>query len=319
MSKVKEIIKRHCSIRKYIQAQLVGVRMRRTFIEIFLIASLVIVPFSATGAQGSKLRYFLQPEGVSGSITPYGNNANAGKYVLSGDARIYYEVYGAGEPVFIFHGGGVGSPYELGKIIDELRKRYKVVVISSRGHGHSEIGHSPISLEQKAADMLAVMTKITNHPAPVIGFSDGAYTAYKLAATKPEAVEKLVAMGAGTLKPGFFPKNLPIDDLEKMDASYVAQMRSLLPEPERLQEFLNDYMKFWSNEEIGADLLTKIQCPVLLLGGDHDDHAPPATILEAEKLIPDAEVGIIPHAGHTAFLDNFPVTWNMIDDFLTKK
>lgn len=267
-------------------------------------------------AQAHNLRYFTQPANVAGSKTPYGNNSGAGHYVQSGDAKIYYETYGVGAPLFVFHGGGVGSPYELGGIIDELRKKYKVVVVSSRGHGHSEIGHSPISLEQKAADMLMVMKEITHKPAPVLGFSDGAYTAFKLAQSHPEAVEKLIAIGAGALKPGFFPDSLPVQELEKMDAAYVAQMRSLMPEPDRLQEFLNDYMAFWNKEEIGADLLSQISCPVLLIGGDRDTHAPPSTLLEAKSLIQGSAIGLIPQAGHTAFLDNLPVTWTMIEQFL---
>lgn len=208
------------------------------------------------------------------------------------------------------------GPYEMGQLIDELRKSHKVIVVSSRGHGHSEIGHSPISLERKAADILAVTQKETDGPAPVIGFSDGAYTAYMLAKLHPEAVEKLVAIGAGTLKPGFFPNSMPVEELKKIDPDYVSQMRSIMPEPERLQEFLNDYMAFWSKAEIGKDLLGAIKCPVLLIGGDRDTHAPPETVLEADKMIPNSKLCIAPNAGHAAFLDNFPVTWTAIEQFL---
>lgn len=281
-----------------------------------LLLGLVLVSGNASMAQTQQIRYFTQSPAVTGSVTPYGNNMAAGKYAQSGDAKIYYEVYGNGTPIFIFHGGGVGSPYELGRVIDELRKSHKVIVVSSRGHGHSEIGHTPISLEQKAQDMLAVMRQESAEPAPALGFSDGAYTAYMLAKLHPEAVEKLVAIGAGTLKPGFFPDSMPVKGLEKIDPAYVEQMRRLMPEPERLQEFLNDYMEFWNKVEIGKDLLGAIKCPVLLIGGERDTHAPPATVLEAREMIPDSRLCIVPEAGHAAFLDNFPVTWAAIDQFM---
>ncbi|MBD5641090.1 MAG: alpha/beta hydrolase [Desulfovibrio sp.] len=287
-------------------------------IYFFPLFCLVFLVSASTLAVAGPLRYFTQPEGAQGSAIPYGDNREAGRYVQSGDARIYYETYGAGEPLFIFHGGGVGSPYELGRMIDKLRDKYMVVVISSRGHGHSEIGHSPVSLEQKAGDMLAVMREITDKPAPVLGFSDGAYTAYKLAAMKPEAVERLVAIGAGTLKPGFFPASMPLEDLEKADAAYVRQMRALMPEPERLQEFLDEYMAFWSQAEIGKDLLAKIQCPTLLVGGDRDSHAPVSTVLEAAQMLENSQLCVVPGAGHAAFLDNWPVTWAAIEQFFTK-
>ncbi|WNN50723.1 hypothetical protein RIN66_11485 [Hafnia alvei] len=51
------------------------------------------------------LHWFGEQSNSYQSPTPYGNNAKAGHYVQSGDAKIYYEVYGAGEPVVLLHGG----------------------------------------------------------------------------------------------------------------------------------------------------------------------------------------------------------------------
>lgn len=271
---------------------------------------------SSAGGETPQLRWFHQTEGMRGSDTPYGNNVTAGKYVQAGDAKIYYEIYGEGQPLFVFHGGGVGSPYELGRIIDALRSDFKIVVVSTRGHGRSEIGHTPLSYEQKAEDMLTVMRAVTDKAAPVLGFSDGAYTAYKLAAMYPEAVERIVAIGAGTLKAGYFPPEMKIADLEKIDRAYVAQLRRLMPEPERLQEFLNAYMTFWNGMEIGKELFSSIQCPVLLVTGDEDDHAPIASVLEAHQFLPNSRFCVVPKAWHTAFLDNYPVTWAAIDQFI---
>ena len=151
------------------------------FLSVFLLFGYV---FTAVGqaAEASPIRYFMQPESAKGSDTPYGNNPVVGHYVQADDAKIYYEVYGEGKPIFVFHGGGVGTPYEMGNIIDRLRTNYQVVVVSTRGHGRSEIGHNPLTYEQKADDMIAVMREITDAPAAIIGFSDGAYTAYKVAA-----------------------------------------------------------------------------------------------------------------------------------------
>lgn len=288
-----------------------------TIMAYFICASAVLSgPIENTAEQRSQLRYFTQPEGAKGSDTPYGDNGAAGKYVQAGDAKIYYEAYGEGRPLFVFHGGGVGSPYELGQMIDEHRKDFKVVVVSTRGHGHSEIGHTPLSYEQKADDMLAVIRAVTEKPAPILGFSDGAYTAYKLAAMHPELVERIVAIGAGTLKAGYYSPKIRVEDLEKADNAYVAQMRRLMPEPERLQEFLSMYMKFWSTMEIGKEVFSAIKCPVLLLAGDEDDHAPILSVVEAHQMIPNSRICIIPKAWHAAFLDNYVVTWTVIKQFL---
>lgn len=262
------------------------------------------------------IRYFMQQPGVQGSATPYGNNEKAGHYVQAGDAKIYYEVYGSGKPLFVFHGGGVGTPYEMGRLIDKLQQHYQVIAVSTRGHGRSEIGHSPLTYEQKAEDMMAVMKKVTNEPAVLLGFSDGAYTAYKVASMYPERVDRVVAIGAGTLKPGFFGGEMKVADLANLDAAFIEQQKKIMPEPERYQEFCDNYMAFWSKMEVSEDFLKTIRCPVLLIAGDEDDHAPMVTMVEAAQYIPNASLCIVPKAWHPAFIDNFPVTWKAMEPFL---
>ncbi len=292
--------------------------MTRPVLSFFLCASVALA--GAACAAQAPVRYFMQPAGVQGSSTPYGANDAAGKYVQSGDARIYYEVYGKGEPVVVLHGGGVGTPYEMGGLIDRLRQRYRVIAVSTRGHGRSEIGSRPLSMAQKAADVAAVMQAVTDRPARIIGFSDGGFTAYQIAATRPELVDRIVVIGAGALEPGFFTADsLRVSDMEKFDRAFIEQQKRLMPQPERLQEFWSAYTDFWSKNEIGKPLLAQIRCPVLLLAGDEDDHAPVATMLQAHNWIANSRLCIVPKAWHTAFLDNFGVSWAAIGPFIDAK
>lgn len=223
------------------------------------------LPIRHSPSCAHKLCYFTQTDDAASSATPYGDNEAVGKYVQAGDARIWYEVYGSGKPLFAFHGGGAGSSYELGLLLDSLRERFRLVVVSTSGHGRSEMGHEPLSYEQKARDMLAVMDEVTKAPAAILGFSDGAYTACKLAVMHPERVERIAAIGAGTLHAGFFPEKMDVKDLEAVDKASVEQMRRLAPEPDRLQEFLNAYMAFWHGMSVGREIFGSISCPVLFL------------------------------------------------------
>ena len=261
-------------------------------------------------------RYFMQFD-TKGVKTPYGDNLKAGNYVQAGDAKIYYEVYGQGEPILILHGGGVGSPYEMGKLIDELKKNHKVVIMSTRGHGRSEIGHSPLTYEQKSTDALTVLNTISQEPVQILGFSDGAYTAYKLAAMYPARIERITAIGAGTLKAGYYSADsLNIDEIAKIDPEFVEYQKSIRPEPERWQQFAKDYMTFWSNLNVGEEIFGAIQCPVLLITGDEDDHAPVITVLEAHQMIKNSRLCVVPKAWHTAFLDNYEMTAAAIFQFV---
>ena len=63
--------------------------MKYVLIILFLANSLLV--------NAQEMRRFMQPKGFKTSAIPYGNNAKAGKYVIAGDTKIYYEVYGKGE------------------------------------------------------------------------------------------------------------------------------------------------------------------------------------------------------------------------------
>lgn len=139
--------------------------------------------------QASKpLIHFMQKTPSPANAIQYGNNPKAGHYANVGDAKIYYEVYGKGRPIVILHGGIFGSTYEMHQFIDSLSKNYQVIAVSTRGHGKSALGTEPITYEQKANDVLAVINAVTKDSVIVLGFSDGGYAGYKLASMYPGRV-----------------------------------------------------------------------------------------------------------------------------------
>lgn len=271
---------------------------------------------STAGFSQKPMHAFMQQVPSPAGAIPYGNNPKAGKYVQAGDARIYYEVYGKGKPLVILHGGGVGSTYEMAQFIDSLSKTYQVIAVSTRGHGKSEIGHSPVTYEQKANDVHAVIQAITADSVTVLGFSDGAYTGYKLASMYPARVKKLVAMGAGEQVPGLRKVILSVTDMAKLDSLYFKQQLVLMPEPGRLQDYWTNLANFYNTMTASKALFASIKCPVLVLSGERDQNAPLATIIAAYQMIPNSQLSIIPNAPHPVFLFNFPAVWASIKPFL---
>src|SRR4051794_40662654 len=176
----------------------------------------------------------------------YGNNPKAGHYANTGDAKIYYEVYGKGQPFVLLHGGVYGSTYELFQFIDSLSKTYQVIAISTRGHGKSEIGNTPVTYEQRANDAMAVINDVTKDSVTILGFSDGAYTSYKVASMYPARVKKLITIGAGEQVPGLRQVILDTTVAFKLDSLYWKQQLVLMPEPERLQEYWTKMAKFYN-------------------------------------------------------------------------
>lgn len=269
--------------------------------------------YSFTQAQQTLRRAF-QPPNVEYK-TPYGNNPKFGHYAQTKDAKIYYEVYGKGQPVVLLHGGLFGTTVEMTDFIEKLMPHYQVIAISTRGHGKSELGKEPLTLEQRANDAMAVINAITKDSVIVIGFSDGGYSAYQLGAIYPNRVKKMVVIGAGELYPGVREFRFTVEQAMELDKAFIEQQLKLMPEPNRLKEMFAGISNCYNKLTVGKDLLGAIKCPVLVMAGDHDDGNPVERVVSAARLIPKHQICIIQNAGHGCFLENFEATWVNIVPF----
>lgn len=261
------------------------------------------------------MRRLLQPMNVVNKV-PYGNNSKTGRYAQSNDAKIYYEVYGKGKPIVLLHGGLFGSTIEFAQLIDSLKLHYKVIAISTRGHGKSEIGSEPLTLEQRAHDVIAVIDVVTKEKVMIVGFSDGGFTAYNVASLYPDKVERMVVIGAGVLYPGLREFSFNFEKAIQLDTIYWKQQHAIMPQPERLEEVFKQIANCYNKLTVGKELLGSIRCPVLVMAGDRDEGNSVQNVLNAALLISNHQLSIIPNAGHTALNENFDAAWAGISPFL---
>ncbi len=282
-----------------------------------LLATLVLnIIFSSLLFAQLPMRHFMQNADIPSNKVSYGNNTSAGHFVKSGDAKIYYEVYGKGNTVVLLHGGLFGSTIEMADFIDSLSKTFQVIAISTRGHGKSEIGSDSLTLEQRAGDVLNVINEVTKEKVSIIGFSDGGYTAYKFASLYPDRVNKMVVIGAGILYPGLRDFSFNINQAMELDKAFWKQQLAIMPEPNRLEHVFKQVANCYSKLTVGKDLLGSIQCPVLVMAGDSDGGNSVQNVLNAALLIPNHQIAIIPNAGHPAFNDNFAAAWACVAPFM---
>jgi pimeloyl-ACP methyl ester carboxylesterase len=277
---------------------------------------LLIFLFMMSNIQGQQnLRRAFQPPNVAYKI-PYGNNPKAGRFAQAKDAKIYYEVYGKGQPIVLLHGGLFGSTVEMTDFIEKLKKNHQVIAISTRGHGKSELGTEPLTLEQRATDAMAVINAVTKDSVTVIGFSDGGYAAYQLGAMYPDRVKKMVVMGAGELYPGLRDFNFTAKQAMEMDKPFMEQQLKLMPDPKRLEDMFAGVCACYNKLTVGKDLLGAIKCPVMVMAGDHDGGNTVEHVTNAARMIPKHQIAIIPNTGHGCFLENFEAAWASIAPFL---
>jgi pimeloyl-ACP methyl ester carboxylesterase len=250
----------------------------------------------------------------------YGNNPEAGSYFDTGEVKLYYEVYGKGDPILMLHGGVYGYISEYENLIPKLAENHQVICLATRGHGKSEIGHQPFTYSQRATDAFKLLKRLKINKATVIGFSDGAYSGYKLAAMYPEAVTKLVAMGVGDRRKDSSRtrSNYSEKELMKTAGNYFNGLKKLMPEPQRWNECLQMLNDLYNNDFISTETFTKIRCPVLVMAGDKDDYASVDKVVSSYRQIPGAMLSIIPNCGHVIFYCNFPAVWEAMKGFVNK-
>ncbi len=235
------------------------------------------------------------------SEVPYGNNPEAGHFILLNGVRIYYEVYGSGEPLLLVHGNGgniAGMKFQIGY----FAKKYKVVAMDCRGRGKSELGKDPFSYVQMTADAASLLDHLKVEPAYFIGRSDGGIIGLMLGYRFPGNVKKIAVFGAN-----LWPGNT---------ALYPGEVEAVIKTHKQAKEMIakGDTSRDWNlikerfalmefQPDISPDELRRIEAPVLVMSCDRD------IILEEHTLfiyrnIPKANLSIFPGETHWVTNDN---------------
>ena len=252
-----------------------------------------------------------------------------GCYADVNGLHMYYEIHGSGRPLVLIHGGGSTIESTYGRVLPEFDRKHQVIAVELQAHGHTADIDRPLSFEQDADDVAALITLLKIGKADVIGFSNGGTTALQIASRHPELVNKLVLLSAtfkrSGMQPGFF-EGFKNASMEKMlpQALKEAYLKAN-PDPKGLQRMFNrDVARMVSFKDIPDELIKAIQAPALVINGD-TDVVRPEHALELIHLMPHAKLAIIP-GGHGDYLGQITLTNNdskvpllvtaMIEEFL---
>ena len=250
--------------------------------------------------------------------TYYKSLVKSGYAPVSG-LEMYYEIHGTGKgtPLVTIH-----PIWGLANVFPTLTKNRQLIAVELQGHGHTADIDRPMSYEQHADDVAALLKHLQIEQADFFGESINSIVAVQMAVRHPELVRRVVTWGApfGRLEESYDP----ISSAEFMtltpDHSSVQFQREayqrVAPDPTQWPTL---YTKVNSIEWKGfsSDELKSIQAPVLIAAGDHDvigarlEHA-----LEVFRLIPSAQLAIVPDAGHFVLNDDPQKLLPIIETFL---
>ena len=119
------------------------------------------------------------------------------EYAKIGKVEIAYKVIGEGEPLLVFNGFSVTMPTWDPEFIQDLSRKYRVILFDYRGMGASKgPSGSKFSFKQCIQDASRLLDVLGIEKAHVLGWSMGTFIGQLFAIDYPEKVDHLVLYSA---------------------------------------------------------------------------------------------------------------------------
>jgi len=245
-------------------------------------------------------------------------------YVLSRDAKIYYEVVGKGPPLVLIEGLGYAM-WMWTMQLEDLSRSFTLIVFDNRGVGKSDKPSYPYTMDIFAEDLRAVLDTSGVEKAHVLGVSMGGMIAQYFALKYPSRIKSLILVATHhggkdivpppmeTIQAMFGPS--PPDVKSERDlyrykmryafsAKWYSENRETLErlielrlaEPQPSEAYLNQasaVLSFNLSEEV-----SRIRAPTLIIHGDEDLVVPVGNAYKLHEKIPGSTLIIFRGAGH---------------------
>lgn len=244
-------------------------------------------------------------------------------FLRQGGTVIHYSKSGldSGKPVIAFI-NSLGTDFRIwDAVVEALGDDYAFVLHDKRGHGLSDVGTCPYSIDDHAGDLIALLDHLGVSSAVIWGLSVGGLIAQGLYARRPDLVRALVlsntAHKIGT--PEMW--NARIDSIaegglaalvdpvmerwftpafRRPDNAVYAGARNMLRQqpPAGYSGTCAAIRDADFTEAAG-----RIAVPALCLAGDEDGSTPPDLVRSLGRLIPESRFVTIPGCGHIPCLE----------------
>lgn len=232
---------------------------------------------------------------------------------------LHFQEAGRGTPLVLLHAFPLSS--ELWRPqLEALQDEFRVVAPDLPGFGSSPDFESLPGIEQAATSVMALLQSLKIERCVLGGLSMGGYTALSFARLFPEALcgliladtraeadteeakanrNKMIALveseGGAPVVEQMLSKLLG-ETTQKQNPTVVEAVRQigLSQSPSAIANAL----RALRDRNDSLDLLPQISVPALVIVGDEDVLTPPAAARTLAGNIPDAQLCIIPQAGH---------------------
>lgn len=249
--------------------------------------------------------------------------------------KIYFEDSGGAGPAIIFSHGLLMDSSMFAPQVDALKSRYRCIAWDERGHGQTATGVcAPFSYYDSADDLAALLAHLGIEQAVLVGMSQGGYLSLRCALTHPETVHALVLIDtqAMTEDPAKMPgyqamlqdwasnglsdktaaiiEHIILGDQWPGAAAWRTKWKKIA-----LADLLQSFQTLGTRDDISVQI-GRITVPTLVLHGDSDQAIEFPRAKAMADAIPNAQLIVVPGAGHASNLTHPQAVNPAIEAFL---
>lgn len=230
--------------------------------------------------------------------------ATTSGYAPVNGLKLYYEIHGTGMPLVLIHGGGSTIQTTFGRVLGEFANAHRVIAVEMQAHGHTADIDRPLSFQQDADDIAALLKHLKIDKADVFGFSNGASTTLQFAIRHPEMTNKIIVGSTFYKKagaPDWFWEMMSKPTFEGMPQPYKDAFLAINPDDKALHRmYERDVARMQAFPDISEEQMKSIKAPAFIILGDKDV-VTPAHAIEMQGLMSNARLAVLP-GGHGEYI-----------------
>ena len=255
----------------------------------------------------------------------HSSTLNRTGYAPANGLRMYYEIHGpvSGVPLILLHGGGDTIETSFGQLLPALARDRQVIAFEQQGCGRTaDIPDRPFSFEQSADDTAAILDYLHIDRADLFGFSNGGSIALHVAMRRPQVARRLIVITAlvkrDWAEPQFW-ESMKTAQLDAMPTVLREAYLKVAPHPENLESFFyKSRNRMRDFKDVPDHAISSINAPTLVISSDRDVMRPEGAVA-LFRLLPHAQLAILPGSEHMEIPSRTDVLIPMIETFLTAK
>ncbi|NGN42342.1 3-oxoadipate enol-lactonase [Mesorhizobium sp. CGMCC 1.15528] len=258
------------------------------------------------------------------------------QFIEIGGVTLHYQLIGgpADKPVIVF-ANSLGTDFRIWRdVIIRLAGDFPIVTYDKRGHGLSDVGAAPYSIDDHVDDLAGLLDHLKVKNAIICGLSVGGLIAQGLYARRPDLVRALALC----------------DTAHKIGTADSWNTRIATVESKGIEVLVEPVMKLWFTPAFHKDrkdeltgysnMLMRqpvagytgtcaalrdadytqaakaIAVPTLCVVGDQDGSTPPDLVRSMADLIPGSRFEIIAGAGHIPCVEQPEALVDLIRGFI---